>query len=84
MAEASNITVLPETLISPDDDVDSVVPTGVVDAQGNVHVTYFDNWENWDNYPAETHLLAADRRGNPISDTALTQGTTATTRGPSS
>ena len=79
MAAVSDIIVLPETLISPEDDVDSAVPTGVVDIQGNVRVTYFDNWESGNNYPAEPHLLAADKRGNTIKDTALTQSTTATT-----
>ena len=78
-AEASDMTAWPETLISPDDDVDSGVPTGVVDAQGNLHATYFDTWETWDSYPAELHLLVADRNGAAVENTALTQGTTAVT-----
>ena len=78
-AQASEIIVLPETLVTPDDDVASGVPSGIVDAQGNTHVTYFDTLESWGSYPAELHLLVTDARGDPIRDTALTQGTTATT-----
>jgi hypothetical protein len=80
-AQASEIIVVPEIPVTPDDDVASGVPTGGVDTQGNLHMTYFDTWESWDNYPAELHLLVADRRGATIKDTALTQNTSAVTYG---
>lgn len=82
-AQASEIIVLPETPVTPDDDVTSGVPTGRVDTQGNLHMTYFDytGSSSWDNYPAELHLLVADSNGAAITDTALTQGASAVTYG---
>jgi len=79
-AEASEIIVLQTTIITPDDDVDSVVPMGTVDAQGNVRFTYYDNWENWYDYPGELHFLIVDRSGAAINDTELTRSTTADTQ----
>jgi len=75
-AIASEIIVLPETSVTPDDGVASIVPTGVVDAQGNLHMTYFDDW-----YPAELHLLMTDSKGAAIEDMAMTPDTSAVTNG---
>ena len=80
-AQTSEIIVLPETLVTPDDDVASGVPTGRVDTQGNLRVTYFDTLESWGYYPAELHLLVTDHSGATIKDTALTQDTSAVTYG---
>ena len=80
-AIASEILVLPETPVTPNDGVASAVPTGDVDAQGNAHVTYFDTWESWGNYPAELHLLVTDSNGAAIEDMALTPDTSAVTYG---
>ena len=79
-AVASEMMVLPETLVTPDDEIDSGVPTGVVDAQGNLHMTYFDDWTSG-YYPAELHLLVTDSNGAAIEDMALTPDPSAVTNG---
>jgi len=80
-AQLSDVLILPETRITPDDGVDSGIPTGTVDAQGNTRVTYFDTWESWYSYPAELHLLVTDSNGDAIEDAALTPDTSAVTNG---
>jgi len=83
-AVASEIIVLPETPVTPDDGVASIVPTGNIDAQGNLHMTYFDPWDRslWgDSYPADLHLLVTDPNGAAIEDMALTPDASAVTNG---
>jgi hypothetical protein len=80
-AQVSEILILPETPVTPNDGVASGVPTGVVDTQGNTRVTYFDTWESWDNYPAELRLLVTDSNGATVENTVLTPDTSAVTNG---
>ena len=78
-AAASEIIVLPATVVSPNDGVASVTPTGVVDSRGNIRITYYDNWENWSDFPGTLNLRIVDRFGATIDETLLTDNITATT-----
>ena len=78
-ADPSEIVILPETQVSPDDGVNSAVPMAAVDSSGNVRIAYYDTSERWNNYPAKVIFRVVDSGGVLIKETTLTFGETANT-----
>ena len=61
-ADLSQITVLTETLLTPNDGIKSNHPTATLDAQGNVRFTHFETW-------------SGDRRGDLFFQVMNPEGT---------
>ncbi|MFQ5658069.1 MAG: PKD domain-containing protein, partial [Candidatus Methylomirabilales bacterium] len=76
--DLGEVTVLSEILLTPDDGNRSNHPAAAVDAQGNVHFTYFERWNPGQR--GDVRLRVVDVSGTeliPVQD--LTEGRTATT-----
>ena len=76
-ADVSQIVVLTETLLTPDDRIESIHPAATLDAQGNVRLTRLEN----DSRPGtELFFQVFDLEGTAIRPAAaVTTGSTATT-----
>lgn len=75
-ADLNQIRVLADTPITPNDGTKSNHPTATVDGQGNVRVTYYDNWSGFDR--GDLFFRLVDPNGVSLfPGQALTEGRTA-------
>lgn len=73
-ANYTEITIIPENIISTDDGNKSRAANVAVDSEDNVHVVWFDKGRRWD-IPFELHYLVMNQTGGiVISETNVTAG----------
>ncbi len=76
-ADAAAITVLPATVITPDDGSPALYPAAGRDRDGNVHLTYYENYGMPDYGRGDLVYRVVDSEGVTVASRIISDGNTA-------